>query len=528
MDPYDLLPYLSQSFPETHPEHLAVLGRLYGIPGAPPESCRLLELGCASGGNLIPMAWRLPGAYCLGVDLSARQINEGRAMIQALGLGNIELRQGDILDLELESGSFDYIIAHGLYSWVPEAVRTRLLALAARSLAPNGLLYLSYNVLPGWRLRGTLRDILLDACREASHPPHRLALAQAALQRLSTALSGLEALSARLLREEIARVQAAHPSYLYFEYLDTHNQAFLFRDIMAQVGAQGLAYLCDTELHMTYGASYGDQVEAALADLKDPVEWEQWVDFVTNRNFRQSLFHLAGTPVWPEISIDEFDQLAFSSDLQPPPKADLRRARSAPFACADGSRFQVEHPLTKAVLIHLNQYFPSAFRLEELLPIAQRRVMAAGGGQAAGETANCIDELFSLFIHRAVSAYLAPRRYDLNIMEHPRASALALAQVAGGHTQVTTIQHRVMELDSLSAACLRHLDGERGRSEVIDALIRDLESGELHPPREIPWRQLESGRLRERLGRVVDDLLPTLRRHGLLAEASSRECRPPG
>lgn len=519
MDPYDLLPYQSQSFPETHPEHLAVLGRLYGIPGAPPESCRVLELGCASGGNLIPMAWRLPGSYFLGVDLSARQIKDGRALIERLGIDNIELRQGDILDLELEARSFDYIIAHGIYSWVPEAVRARLLALAARSLAPNGLLYLSYNVLPGWRLRGTLRDILLDACREEPHPPLRLGLAYAALHRLDTALSGLEALSARLLREEIARVQAAHPSYLYFEYLDTHNQAFLFRDIMAQVETQGLAYLCDTELHMTYGASYGDKVEAALADLQDPVEWEQWLDFVSNRNFRQSLFHLSSTPAWTEISIDEFDQLAFSSDLQPLPRVDLRRPKPTPFASADGSRYQVEHPLTKAALILLHQHFPAAFRLEELLPMAQRQVTAAGGGQAASETSDCIDELFSLFVHRAISASLAPRRYDLRIAERPRASALALAQVANGNTQVTTIQHRVMELDSLSAACLRHLDGQRGRQEVIEALIQDLEQGELEPPREIAWRQIQISRLRERLGRVVDDLLPTLQRHGLLTTA---------
>ncbi|MEW8014368.1 MAG: hypothetical protein AB2807_06165 [Candidatus Sedimenticola endophacoides] len=53
MDPYDQFFYESIPFPETHPRHLASLGRLFGLETADPERCRLLELGCASGGNLI-------------------------------------------------------------------------------------------------------------------------------------------------------------------------------------------------------------------------------------------------------------------------------------------------------------------------------------------------------------------------------------------------------------------------------------------------------------------------------------------
>jgi len=66
---YDEVPYESQSFPQSHPNRLATLGRLFGLSPAPVAQCRVLELGCASGGNLIPMAYHLPESEFVGLDL---------------------------------------------------------------------------------------------------------------------------------------------------------------------------------------------------------------------------------------------------------------------------------------------------------------------------------------------------------------------------------------------------------------------------------------------------------------------------
>ena len=70
--PYDAVPYESKSFPQTHPDRLATLGRLFGMNPAPVTHSRVLELGCAGGGNLIPMAFHLPENDFLGIDLSHR------------------------------------------------------------------------------------------------------------------------------------------------------------------------------------------------------------------------------------------------------------------------------------------------------------------------------------------------------------------------------------------------------------------------------------------------------------------------
>ena len=71
---YDTLPYDSYSFPYSHPARLAAVARLFGL--TPPENkkFRVLELGSASGGNLIPLAMFYPEVEVIGVDYSEVQV----------------------------------------------------------------------------------------------------------------------------------------------------------------------------------------------------------------------------------------------------------------------------------------------------------------------------------------------------------------------------------------------------------------------------------------------------------------------
>ena len=123
---YDSIPYESFPYAQTHPDRLATVARLFGMRAAPPARCTVLELGCAGGGNLIPMASELPGSRFLGVDLSSRQIEDGCRTIEALGVGNVELLHRSILDVDDDLGRFDYVICHGVYSWVPPEVQAKI------------------------------------------------------------------------------------------------------------------------------------------------------------------------------------------------------------------------------------------------------------------------------------------------------------------------------------------------------------------------------------------------------------------
>src|ERR1043165_5096540 len=123
---------------------------------APPNHCRVLELGCASGGNLIPMSLSWPGSRFVGIDLSRRQIRDGQEMIREIGLNNVDLVCQSILDVPRELGTFDYILCHGVYSWVPPDVQNKILEICRDHLQAQGVAYVSYNTFPGWHARAAI------------------------------------------------------------------------------------------------------------------------------------------------------------------------------------------------------------------------------------------------------------------------------------------------------------------------------------------------------------------------------------
>src|SRR6266851_5993395 len=151
---YDEVPYHSFPFADSHPDRLATVAHLFGLTPPDPQTARILELGCASGGNLLPMAELYPQGRFIGIDLSERQIAAGQQAVTAVGLTNLELRQASILDVDASWGQFDYVIAHGVFSWVPEPVQDKILSICHTNLQPNGIAYISYNTLPGWHMRG--------------------------------------------------------------------------------------------------------------------------------------------------------------------------------------------------------------------------------------------------------------------------------------------------------------------------------------------------------------------------------------
>ncbi len=469
---YDEIPYDSSPFPETHPSFLATIARLFGVEAADPARCRVLELGCASGGNLIPMAFRLPQSHFVGIELSGTQVADGERLIEAVGLPNVELQQGDILEFPTEGEGFDYIICHGVYSWAPEAVRERILALCRGRLNENGIAYISYNTLPGWRMRGMLRDMLLHHTRHLTAPLERLAGAQQLLDFIDTSLDGSDALHGRYLRMEIDRIRGNHESYLYHEYLESVNEPFLFSRFVADAARHDLQYLCDTELHSMFASPLGDRADQMLELIEDPVERWQYMDFLTNRNFRQSLLCRAECRVAHYPDLDPFTGYAFHSDLRPPKKLDLRRTKEAPFTTAAGERIQVSHPLTKAALVHLGTVFPDSVALEELALTAQQQVAAGGGAAAAEQFDHLASEMFSLFAHQAIGATVTPEPVFHRIEERPRANRLALAQARAGIGHAAGVRHTTVQLDPFSEALLERLDGSLTVDELVEALTR--------------------------------------------------------
>ena len=516
MDHYEAVPYQSIPFPDTHPAHLAVIGRLFGLSPADPTRARVLELACASGGNLIPLAWYHPQGQFLGIDLAPNQIADGRALVDRLALTNCELRTANILDLDETLGEFDYIVAHGVYSWVPDPVRKHLLRLCRDLLAPHGIVYISYNTLPGWRMRGMLRDLLQYAARGAETAADKLAAAHAAMTRMAAAVDSLDALSARYLKTELANLKGTHPSYLLHEYMAAENSAFLLRDFIADAADQALTYIADTELQTLFPAVLGEGVERALGDIEDQIEIEQWHDFVANRNFRRSLLCRDDAPMVERIDFDAFEAMAFSADLTPPHKLDLRRPKPAPFRQTNGATLNVSHPLTKAALVQLAAVHPDTLTLADIYPVAARMVSQGGGGAQAQETAAFSSELFSLFAHRALRAHPHPRTYHRTVGDRPTASPLARAQAAAGWSHVTGVHHTGLDLDPISTRLVGLLDGTRDLADLTRTLASELAAGDLPAPPGLNPQRLGPERIAPQVRAACERLLTLFARHGVL------------
>lgn len=510
---YDEIPYDSAPICETHPAHLAIQGTLFGLTPADPERCRVLELGCASGGNLIPMAFHLPGSEFLGVELSGAQVAAGQELIAALGLANVRIEQADVLALDPRAlGRFDYILAHGFYSWVPAAVREQLLALCQHALAPQGIAYISYNTLPGWRGRAVLRDMLLYFVRAAATPRARLALATEALEKLEHVFAAQPGTAATTLRAEIARLRTRHPSYLYHEYLAEVNEPMLFSAFMDAAGRHRLQYLCEAELHSMFSDALGAAGAALVDGFDDVLEQEQCIDFLSQRTFRQTLLCRAGLAVNRALDLERFEALAYFACLAPKGPIDLVTARPQPFASPDGAVAVVSHPLAKAAVLALTDAYPDAVDFPTLRQEARTRVRAAGGPAGDDDQDALLTELVRLYLRQFAGASAAPRKFFRTVSERPCATTLARAQAALGLGHAASARHLPMGLDAFAMRLLSRLDGSHTRSELATLLVDDVTQGRLQLDPALP----DPAALAAIVTENCERLLAMFARHGLL------------
>jgi SAM-dependent methyltransferase len=504
---YDEIPYDSQPFSDARPAYLAGLGALHGLAVAPPSRCRVLELGCASGGHLVPLAWYHPGSEFVGIDLSARQIATGQRLVDALGLGNCELQAGDIARAVVQPESFDYVIAHGLYSWVPESVRKTILPLCRSALRPGGIAYVSYNALPGWRVRGLTRELLEWHVRDEVDARSRLAAAAGLVERLSRVVGGGTPDS--YLAMEVQRIRSRPASYLAHEFLEPVNHAVLLHEFIAEANEAGLRYLCNADLSAGIPEMFGELGDAMATLAAGAVELEQYLDFVCNRAFRQSLLcrdDEAATGLRHEAA----DALFVSADLAPPGKLGLRSDRPDRFRTAAGEACDVSHPLAKAVLARLYATHPRAERYDGLLAVAREEVRAAGGTRFADDEDACYGELFGLSLGQHLEWLSEPPAFvHGGNAAPPRATVLARQQAALGWPNVTTVTHRSLSLDVFGRELLLRLDGGHDREQLVSSMFDWLGRREAtdHGARRTD---------RQHVAANTDRLVALFRHHGIL------------
>jgi len=471
---YDEVPYESHAFPQTAPGNLAAVAHLFGLHAPAVATARLLEIGCSTGGNLIPFATWHPQAQIVGVDLSDVQINLGRERVEALGLGNLELLQGDIAAADLSAlGRFDYIICHGVYSWVPVNVQEAILAACRSLLTPNGVAFVSYNVYPGWKGKEIVRDAMLLRSGGRQTAAEKLGYARGMVDFLAK-VAPPDTVLARALADFKSDQTNARDSYVLHEFLETFNAPCYFLEFGERAEPHGLGYLGDATPHLMFAGNYGDDIAEPL--LKEcghsQILVEQYLDFFVNRAFRQSLLVHGErvTEIHYNVDRSRYRDLHYAAWL-PPVDGDTRLdASQQEYGTADRSLF-TNDPGLKAAVDALNVRWPWTMSRQELLDAVRERLQTAGIAAAEDQTAK-VDELLEVIVMRGMARYrldpVLPELAHTPIrLDEPTRRMAALPNV----DYVANVWHEDVALSVVDKHLLPLLDGSRDDDDLKEELL---------------------------------------------------------
>lgn len=485
---YDRVRYTGLPLDQTHPDRLATVGTILGMPVAAPERCRVLELGAGDGGNLIPMALGLPESSFLGIDLASQAVECGCEIIRALDLKNISLRVLDLMDAGPDLGEFDYIIAHGVYSWVPDAVRERLLHVCCANLAPHGIAYVSYNAYPGFFWREMFRDMLLPVLAGVDDPRERVRQAVEFIEQLGKA-SAANPLAKALFNLELLHLRDSEWWYVYHDDLEPANHAAYFHEFVSRAHEHGLEYLGEAdflEMQRTiYPAATLEKLERFTHG--DAVIQDQYLDFVKGRSFRQTLLcrKEAGRPQEPAPGrLTGMYVASHAKSVAETPE--LAEFAVEEFVGPRGARMRTGDRQVKTAFVRLRESWPGSVRFADLL------------SAVGGEELPLASALLQAYSAGLLEMHVRPSPFLLVPGKRPQASPLARFQVERTG-DVTSLDHKTVRLhDDLDRFLVWLLDGSRTRPALIEALRTFLRK---HPvPGSAP---VTAASLEERLTRLA-------------------------
>jgi len=468
MTTYDALPYEDYAHPEATPDHLAAVAWMLGHPAAPPTRARVLEIGCATGSHLLPLAEAFPEATWVGIDVSAAQIAEATTARDALGLGKVALHACSFADLDEAFQGFDYVLCHGVFSWIARDLQGPLLRAVKACLGPEGVGFVSYNTQPGWCAGERLREYLQMHGDAAAAPGVQIARARVALE-LLLATAGDSAV-AQALRAEARRALDADPGYFFHEYLEAEHHPLYLQAFAAAAESAGLALLGDAHLPR-------NTLDAL--DRPERLRLEQTADFLHARRFRTALLVQGDRPPArrpdPAVcaALRWSTRFALAADA---PVATLRGEQ--PLSFSDGTRTVTLHaPLEKCTLATLAEAEGTSVPLGELCDAVADRLGLVGlrgeGPWFAAESGLVAMAFAGLVLPHG----LAPRYAD-HASARPTASAWARHQASRGPV-VTTRRHQQITLDAFAREMVQRLDGTRGRVELYAELAAYCPGGEV-------------------------------------------------
>jgi methyltransferase-like protein len=474
--PYDEVLYPVTTFPQTHPNRLATVAFLRGMEPAPVSHCRVLELGCGVGSNIIGMAFQSPTSEFIGLDLAQRPIASGQDFVKGLGMKNVALYLMDICAPDINQlGRFDYIIAHGVYSWVHEPVRERILAICREMLNPQGVAYISYNAYPGNHLRDLVRGMMLFHTAHFEDPIDKVGQARGLLKFLADSSPKLDYYIAAI-RSQLERTLKHTDEAFFHDDLSEVNQPFYLHEFMSAAQRHGLQFLGEAHANELEAGRFTPQVMQRMNELGGAPEVvrEQYKDFIRGCAFRETLLCHQELEIAPDLLVERVAKLYASCDATPKEgEADVN-GQPALFRRKGGLEMEATHPLIGAALNYLVTQWPVAVSFEALLDAA----LAAVAGDLADEIEILANTLTSAYRIGFVELHISPPQLTNKVSERPAVSRLARYQLERGEWAVNQSHVLIKFPDSLSRKLIQLLDGTRDQEMLRRDLLDFVQSGQ--------------------------------------------------
>jgi SAM-dependent methyltransferase len=471
--PYDEVPYPTGLFPQTHPDRLATTAYLRGMSPAPIERCRLLELGCGAASNLVSMAFQLPESEFVGIDLGRIPIASGQALVADLGLANITLKAMDLCDPSLEGfGTFDFIIAHGVYSWVPQQVRARILQICRDTLNPQGIAYISYNAYPGCHFRDLVRHMMCFHTQKFEDVGEKVIQARALVKFMAESRIKQDYYT-EAFRTQLARLEKYQAESLYHDDLSPLAQPFYFHEFIEAAERHDLKYVGEAVLDTSDRTLFTDETLRRMAELEgaNEIVREQYKDFLCGTGFRQTLLCRKETQLSAFFRDERVPELFAECDSVV--MTDPKQAADAPieFRSPRGGKIEVTHPVWRAGLSYICSQWPRSVSFKEILNhVRETEPGRSVDRESGGEAVTIAAALTQSYLAGVVSLRVRPPDVANRVSERPAISRLAQAQLRLG-TSISSQLHRSITLpDAPSKHFLSLLDGTRD----LDALAAEM------------------------------------------------------
>lgn len=285
--------YTQGFYKELAPAHLEFAALMQGYEA--PSTTRpfnWIEVGCGHGLTANVLAAANPLGKFFALDFNPLHVLNGRELASAAGLSNIEFFERSFEEaIMLDLPPMDYFILHGVYSWISPANRQHIIELIRKLLKPGGLVYVSYNCLPGWSGKAPVRKLMTEYAKRHGGSIERRFIAARDFAKAMKESGGGYFSAHPTAVQLVDQISAQSSNYLIHEYLNDAWELLYHSDVVAEMYGAKVSYIGSATLNENAdNANIPANLKPLMEHEGDPIMRELMKDFATNRQFRRDIF----------------------------------------------------------------------------------------------------------------------------------------------------------------------------------------------------------------------------------------------